>query len=350
MIHLGIDHHKRYSYVVAMNDSNQILWEGQMSSDPEAFKHLKEALPAEPVQSVVEAGPNWGPLFDALDELDMAPHLANPLKSRLIAESFQKTDKFDAHTLAWMLKAGITPMVHVPSREVRDQKNLLRQRVWLVKIQTMLKNRIHALLDRNHRKPPERTDIFGAHGRAWMNALTIPDTDGLLLKDDLALLDQVQAHIRDTAHWIEAALQENPLIPVLRSLPGIGSFFAALIALEIDTIDRFPSPEKLCSYAGLVSSTRSSGGKTFHGGLVPACNHYLRYAFIEAAWTAVRVSPYFKAFYERLKARKGGHAAVGAVARKLGEVAFYCLKKNRAYEERPYQFRSGSLGTFLASR
>ena len=350
MIHLGIDHHKKYSYVVAMNDANKILWEGQMPSDPDAFKTLKEVLPEEPVQSVLEAGRNWGPLFDALDELGLDPHLANPVKSRVIAESFQKTDRFDATTLAWMMKAGIIPLVHVPSRDVRDQKNLLRQRMWLIKTQTGLKNRIHNLLDRNHLKAPDKTDLFRGPGRGWLNALSLKDPDGNLLKSDLTLLDQIQAHIRDTERWIQDTLKENALIPVLRSLPGIGPFFAALIALEIDTIERFVSPEKLCSYAGLVNSTYSSGGKTYHGKLVPTCNHFLRYAFIEAAWTAVRVSPYFTAFYQRLKARKGSHAAIGACARKLCEMTFYCLKKNRAYEERPYQFRSGSLRTSLAGR
>jgi transposase len=340
---LGIDHHKRFSYVVALNDSNNVLWEGPMASDPEAFQNLKDALPPEPIQSVLEAGRNWGPLFDALEDMNLSPHLANPLKSRLIAESFQKTDKFDAHTLAWMLKAGITPVVHVPSKDIRDQKNLLRQRLWLVKLQTALKNRIHALLDRNHLKPPEKSDVFGSFGRAWMNALVLQDPDGLLLKDDLLLLDQVRAHLRDTERWITAALKNNPLVPLLRSLPGIGDFFAALIALELDTTDRFPSPEKLCSYAGLVSSTYSSGGHTYHGRLVPTCNHFLRYAFIEAAWTAVRVSPYFKAYYERMKSRKGSSTAVGAAARKLCEIAYHCLKKNRAYQERPYIFGRGAL-------
>ena len=340
MIHIGIDHHKKYSHVVAMNDQGQIFWDGQLASKPEAFQALKESLPqGEAVQSVLEAGRNWGILYDALEEMGLNPKLANPLKMRLIAETFTKTDKIDATTHAIILKAGLTPLVHVPTREVRDQKNLLRQRVWLVKMQTMIKNRIHNVLDRHHLTVPEKTDLFGSHGRAWMNALSLAEPDGKLLHQDLELLDVVGSDVRQTEKWIDATLKGNPYIPILLSLPGIGKILAALIALEIDHTERFASPAKFCAYSGLVNSTYSSAGKTFHGGLIPSCNHHLRYAFIEAAWTASRVSLYFQAFFHRLKARIGVHDAIGACARKLCEITYFCLKQKRSYQERPYRFK-----------
>lgn len=349
MIHLGIDHHKKYSHVVALGDTGEILWEGQLASDREAFEELKRQLPAnEPVQAVLEAGRNWGLLYDALEELELHPVLANPLKTRLIADSFVKTDKIDANVHALLLKAGMTPRVHVPVKAVRDQRNLLRQRLWLVKIQTGLKNRIHNVLDRNHLKVPESTDLFGSHGLAWMNTLVLADPDGKLLASDLSLLSVIRSHIRQTEKWIEETLRSNAYMPILRSFPGIGPILSALIALEIDTIDRFASPGKLCSYSGLANSTYSSGGKTWHGGLVPRCNHHLRYAFIEAAWAATKTSAYFQAYFRRLKARKGSHDAIGAVARKLCEITFFCLKHQRAYQEKPYHFKSGRLGNCLA--
>jgi transposase len=300
---------------------------------------------------VLEAGWNWGVLYDALEELEMNPLLANPLKMRLIAETFTKTDRIDATTHAMILKAGLTPLVHVPSKEVRAQKDLLRQRMWLVRLQTAIKNRIHALLGRSHLEAPERTDLFGPHGRAWMNTLTLREPDGRLLKADLELLDSVRSHVRQTEQWIEETLKTNNYIPILESFPGVGKILAALMALEIDTIKRFATPEKFCCYSGLVNSTFQSGGrgmKAFHGGLIPTCNHHLRYAFIEAAWTAVRVSPYFEAFFKRLRGRKGAHDAIGAVARKMCEITWQCLNKKRNYEERAYQFKSGRLVRNLA--
>lgn len=119
----------------------------------------------------------------------------------------------------------------------------------------------------------------------------------------------------------------------------MGKILAASMALEIGPIERFACPAKLCAYSGLVNSTYSSGNKTYHGGLIPTCNHHLRYAFIEAAWVTVRVSPYFQAFFKRLKSRVGANSAIGATARKLCEITYFCLKQKRNYKEKVYQFK-----------
>lgn len=231
MIHLGIDHHKKYCHVVALNDAAEIVWDGRIDSERRAFVELKKQLPLDqPVQSVIKAGWNWGKLYDALHELGFNPKLANPLKTRLIAESVVKTDRIDALTHAQLLRAGMTPLVHVPTPE---------------------------------------------------------------------------------------ELKANALYPHVLSLPGVGPILGALIALEIGDIARFASAERLCSYSGLVSSAYSSGGKTRHGGTIPTSNAYLRFAYVEASWSAIRTSPYLRAFY---------------------------AKQQREYIEKPYRLKSGRLG------
>ena len=348
MIYLGIDHHKSFSQLVALDDSGEVVFERRLSSTVEAWSALKAELGEAEVRCVLEAGWNWGKLYDILEELALNPILANPLKVRLIAESFIKTDRRDALALAQLLRMGWVPTVHVPTKEVRDQKNLLRQRAWLVRERTAIRNRIHSILDRNNLETPEVSDVFGAQGRAWMRALTLREPDGKLLGAHLDLLDTMQEQVRDAEKWIGEALKDNEDIRVLMSLPGIGKLLSALIALEIHGIERFSSPEKLCAYAGLVNSTHSSADTLRHGGLIPSCNRHLRYAFIEAAWVTVRVSPYFSAFYRRLKARRGGQKAIGATARRLCEVAFHCLRRRRNYIERPYRFKLGRPVSALA--
>jgi transposase len=339
MIHLAIDHGKKLSHAVALTDAGEVLFDSEIPTTFEGFATIKEALPfGEPVHSVVEAAWNWGKVFDSLEQLGLNPKLANTIKTRYIAESFTKTDRIDATTHAIMLRAGITPLVHVPSKITRDHKNLLRQRFWLVRLQVMIKNRVHSILDRNHIQPPLRTDLFGSHGRAWMAALKLREPDDKLLRAHLDLLDYVHEDTKQAEKWVQLALKDNELMPILQTLPGVGKILSAMIALEIDTIDRFHSPAKLAAYSGLVPSTYSSSGKTYHGHTIPS-NRHLHYAYIEAGWTASRVSPYFNGFYERLKARKGACKAIGAVGRRLCEISYFCLKARRPYEERPYVFR-----------
>lgn len=349
MIYLGIDHHKAWDQIAAINDGGEVVLECRVLSTREAWDQLKTALPAgELVRSVLEAGWNWGKLYDVLEELGLNPKLANPLKVRLIAESRIKTDKRDALALAQLLRMGWIPEVHVPGRETRDSKNLLRQRAWLIRQRTGIKNRVHAILDRNHLELPEVSNLFGTRGKAWLEAVELREPDDRLLEAHVGLLDTIQDQVRETEQWIDGALKEHPDLEILMSLPGVGKLHGALMALEIDGIERFASPEKLSAYAGLVSSLHQSGNTVHHGGLISGCNRHLRYAFIEAAWTAVRVSPYFSAFHRRIKNKKGSQKAIGAAARKLCVIAFHCLNARRNYVEKTYRFRPGCLGSVLA--
>jgi transposase len=339
MISIGIDHHKKYCQVVAMRENGEIVWEGRVPTRREGLIQIKAALPVgEPVQSVLESGRSWGITYDILEDLGLNPVLANPYKTRLIADSYIKTDKLDATAQAVLLRLGMTPTIHVPTRDRREQKSLLRHRLWLVKSQTVIKNRVHDLLDRLHVDVPPRSDLFGAHGRAWLKALVVPEMHQHLLQSHLKLLGEIRDQIRETEQWIDRVLSDHPLRELVDSFPGVGKILSALMALEIDTIDRFPTASRFASYSGLVCSTYSSGGKTYHGGLIPSCNRYLRYAFIEASWTAVQVSPYFRSFYERLKKRKTASVAIVAVGRKMAEIMWVCLKNKRKYQEKPYRF------------
>ncbi len=335
MLYAGVDTHKKYSRVVVTNSRGHMVAQASLSNDIASFKNFFLQM-NEPVKAVVEAGRTWGIIYDMLDDLGTEPVLANPLKARAIAEAKIKTDSIDARTLADLLRADLIPVVHVPSREVRAQKNLLRQRLWLVSIRTMVKNRIHHILDRNHVVLSHHSDIFGKAGRCEMERLIIPAPDDQLLKAHLEILDHIKEQIAISEKWIAEAVDDHPGTAIVRTVPGLGKIFAPLVALEIDDIKRFSNPGKLCAYAGLVPSTYASGGKVRHGGLISSCNRWLKWAFVEAAWIAQRTSPYCHEYFERIKRRKGANSAATALARRLCEITWHCLTGNRPYEERVY--------------
>jgi len=147
-------------------------------------------------------------------------------------------------------------------------------------------------------------------------------------------LDTLEDHISRTETWIDQELDNCPEISILDSIPGFGKIFAALATLEIADINRFLTPPKFASYCCLVPSTYSSGGNTFHGKLIPTGNKWLKYLFIDAAWSSTRSSPYCRQYFNKLKERKGWSTAIVALARRLSNIAFLCLKEKRFYEER----------------
>jgi len=329
----GVDAHKRYSRVVVKDETGSILCRASLQNDVAAFQGFFSNING-PTKAVLEAGRDWGVIYDLLEAIGVEPVLANPLKTRAIAEARIKTDTVDATILADLLRADLIPVVHVPPKEVRAQKNLLRQRLWLVELKTRIKNRIHNIIDRNHAGPPPAADLFGKAGRRFMDQLHLPSPDDRLLKAHLELLDLAQNQIGRSEEWIDEALSQRPELAIMRTLPGFGKVLAAVVALEVDDVRCFHHPSKLCAYAGLVPTTYASGGKVRHGRLLPSCNRWLRWAFVEAAWAAQRCSAYCHAYFERIKRRKGANCAVSALARRLCEITWHCLTDSRAYEER----------------
>ena len=101
---------------------------------------------------------------------------------------------------------------------------------------------------------------------------------------DVLLYDLTSTYFEGEAEEVDKAQRGySRELNYVRSLSGMGPILAAVVVSEIDGIERFPSAQKLCGYAGLCPSTHSSGGKTFQGKLLRHCNKWLRWAFVEAA-------------------------------------------------------------------
>jgi transposase len=94
---------------------------------------------------------------------------------------------------------------------------------------------------------------------------------------------------------------------------------------------RFISSGKLCSYAGLVPSTYSSGNRTYQGRITKQGNKWLRWAMIEAAQRAPLGDMWLNVFFNRISAKKGRKIARVAVARKLLEIIYLIWTERRPY-------------------
>ena len=339
MLSMGVDYHKKFSQVAVVNERGKTLLNRRLPNEKLIFKRFLEQMD-QPYQGVVEASRTWGVMYDMLEDLGVDMKLAHSLKVRAIAEAKIKNDKIDAPTLAHLLRTNLIPEVYVPSRAIRRQKNILRQRAWLVKLRTMTKNRIHQIIDRNHVQTPGFKDMFGSGGRKFLDSLELPYPDNELLKDHLGILDFINDYLKRTEKMIAEVSKDNRMVEILMSLPGMGKYFAPLIALEVAKINRFATLAKFTAYCGLSPSMYSSAEKTYYGRLIPGCNRWLRFAFIEGAWPSLRTSPYCRAYFNRMEKRRGKNVAITALARKLCEFAYYCLKEDRYYRERPYSYYS----------
>ena len=133
MNYVGIDIHKRYSVLVAQDERGWKLREARIEGNAASgFVQFFQSLEG-PSQAVLEACWNWRLTHDLLEEIDEVEEvvLAHPLKTRLIADAQIKTDRLDALGLGTLLRGNLVARAHIPGRETRARKNLLRQRLFL---------------------------------------------------------------------------------------------------------------------------------------------------------------------------------------------------------------------------
>jgi len=336
MQYVGVDYHKKTSYLFVMDENGERLKEGRISNTRGALQSFLDSVDSDDgMEAVLEAGRNWTVMYDWLESEVDGVKLAHPTKVKAIAEARIKTDKIDAQTLAHLLRSDLIPEAYVPSLEARKVKRMLRQRMFFVKLATMVKNRIHTIVDRYPEmgRPTGISDLFGKQGRKWLSSVDIPKADRKLLDEELQLLEALDARIRASDNHVEYLGKSDLKVKRLMTIPGIGKFFALLISTEIDDIHRFRHKGKLCSYAGLVPSTYSSGDRLYHGRITKQGNKWLRWAMVEAVWPAIRKDVGLRKYYEGIKRRKGANAAKVATARRLLTIVYQVLSQDRDYIE-----------------
>jgi len=104
----------------------------------------------------------------------------------------------------------------------------------------------------------------------------------------------------------------------LLQLPGFGVVISMTVLSAIGDITRFESAKKLVGYAGLGAGVHDSGKEHIEKRITKSGRKELRWAMVEAAWRAIRISPYWKEQYEKhLHRMRKPNLAIVAIARKL---------------------------------
>jgi transposase len=284
---------------------------------------------------------NWYWIVDEIEAAECIPHMAHAAKAKVMMGNIHKTDKIDAAGLALLEHLNSLPKVWIPSGEQRDQRELPRTRMALKKHVIGLKNRLHATLAK-YAITIEAEDIFVGKGRKdlEMAISRLPTETAFCFRQELAVLDNLESQIKELEKRIRSRNKRSRECEIIKTLPGMGDILALVVECEMGSIERFGSCEHFASYAGVVPKEQSSGSKIRFGHMLSESNHYLKWAFIEAAnvISSHRNAPSWRSkhvvrLYERIRARKGHTKAIGAVARHLAEAAFWVLKKGQPYRE-----------------
>jgi transposase len=285
---VGIDLHRSRSRVAVLDDRGEVLLSRRIVNDPQTFLELLGEIDGE-CRVALEATYGWEWLADVLQDAGYELHLAHPLRTKAIASARVKTDAVDAKTLAHLLRADLLPEAYIAPRELRALRDLLRHRVALTRMRAALKQRIGAILAKHGIQRPY-SDMFGPAATRFLTELELPDAAGRRLTSTLALIGDFTREIDLTTREIDQRAEEDPYVEVLCQIRGVGRYIAMLVIAEVGDVTRFHSARRLCSWAGMTPTVRSSDLRTRLGHISHQGSPALRWALVEAAQHASRVA------------------------------------------------------------
>ncbi len=319
---IGLDVHRDFCEV-AISEAGEIRSEGRIETTPQALELFAGSLGRDDRVALEVTGNAW-----EIARI-IEPHVGRVIvvspTDTGIRQARAKTDRLDARALAKLLATGSLEGLWMPDAPTRAMRRRLQRRSQLIRARTRAKNEIHGALVRRLIAKPKVSDLFGVAGRRWLASLELPEEERETVDSCLRQVDFLEGEIAEADRVIAADALASSEVRRLMSVPGVNVVTAAAFMAAIGEASRFRSPGRLTGYLGLDPRVRQSGSApAAHGRISKQGSAPARYALCEAAWSVVRQPGPLRAFYERVRARRGHQVAIVATARKLA-CLFWCL-------------------------
>jgi transposase len=142
-------------------------------------------------------------------------------------------------------------------------------------------------------------------------ALELREPPRRRLERSLALIGDFDREIELATSEIDALAKHDDRVEVLCQLRGVERYTAMLVIAEVGDVSRFGSTRKLCAWAGLTPTVRSSDGKARLGDITKQGSRPLRWALVEAAQHTGRGGGPLRDSFERIAKRRRRKIAKG---------------------------------------
>jgi transposase len=327
---IGLDVHREFAQVAVWEDG-EVRQAGQVAITGEALRVFADSLGPED-EVAIEATCNTHAIVRAIEPLVARVIVSNPMKTRAIAEAKVKTDKVDAAVLAELLAADFLPSVWVADEGTQALRRQVARRTQLVRQRTRLKNQVQAILHRNLIERCPFSDLFGVKGRHWLADQLLPLDEQQAVGALMRQLDFHGQELRIIDASLGAIALERSEVTRLMTIPGVDATVALSLVAAVGDFRRFRTPEQLVSYLGLNPRVKQSGGKAAnHGRITKNGRAHARGMLVEAAFVATKIPGPLRAFYQRVRARRGTQIAIVATARKLAVLCWTMIERGEDY-------------------
>ncbi len=273
----AIDLGARKSHLCLINENDKRLLNKKMDNDLDEIESKLYPYKLS-LKIVAESTFNWEWLVYGLQNRNYNVKLAHTLGLKAISWSKKKTDKWDAFTLARLLRVNMIPQAYIYPYELRPVRDLLRERIRLVTKRATEYGAISRMLlryniqgyNRNMVKHFTEKDIHQLYHHPFIRSKVTMELEriDLLTKQ----IDSIDKKILERA-------KEDETFYLLKTIPGIGDILAFTILYEVGDISRFTNARAFCSYCRVVPGIHQSSDKTHRSPNSKQGNHYLKWAF-----------------------------------------------------------------------
>jgi transposase len=331
MRYIGMDVHRSFAQIAVVEDG-LVRDEGRIGVRPEDLREWADVFLEPDDEVALEATTNSDAIATMLRDEVAKVVVSNPRKTRAIAEAKVKTDKVDARILAQLLAADFLPATWVADDQTRRRRRLVSRRMHLVKQRTRLQNQVHAILSRNLVPTCPHSKLFSGVGRRWLARQVVPADERRSIEALIRQLDFHGDELSEVDRDIAVDAVDDPVVARLMTVPGINVTVAMSIVAAVGDFSRFESPDRLVSYLGLNPKVKQSGDRPAnHGRITKAGRAQARGMMVEAAFSAARAPGPLRAFYRRIKDRRGFQIATVATARKMTVLCWHLVTKGEDY-------------------
>src|SRR5262249_19278139 len=209
---------------------------------------------------------------------------------------------------------------YVYPKGMRETRDLLRRRTWLVRHRAGLITHLQ-ILNAQYNLPPFPKKLSHPGNRLETD-VAARFTDPSVQKSatcDLAVIDCLEGQIAALELYLTrtAKVDDVQTYHRLRTIPGVGPVLALILLYEVHDTSRFANAGQFLSYARLVRCAHESDGKVVGAGGQKIGNAQLRWAFGEAACLFLRGSDRAKRWKERQAKKRGEGKALAVLAARL---------------------------------
>ena len=339
-IYVGIDVHLKSWKVTIMTEKLPFKTFSQDPNPDLLHQYLSRNFPNGIYHSAYEAGFCGYWIHNKFTTLGINSIVVNPADIPTTdKEKVQKADKRDSQKIAKALRNGDLKGIHVLASKTLEDRCLVRTRATLVQDLTRNKNRITSFLHFHGIEMPEKFKQMQHHWSkrfmAWLRSIEMSEPSATKsLNLFISEAEHLRLTILDATRGIRQISENEPYcdqVRLLRGIPGIGILTSMILLTELETINRFESFDKLCSFIGLIPTTRSSGEKENIGEITHRGNSFIRGALVESAWIAARMDLALNKSYHDYCKRMEANKAIIRIARKLLNRIRFVLKNNQPY-------------------